>query len=95
MRYILFFLLFLFGTHINAQVKDYIKGKIVDDQKNPVPFTSIVISQNSKQITGTVADINGNYILSIPDTLKNFTLSFSFVGMERKDIFITRKTKKQ
>jgi hypothetical protein len=80
---------------LQAQNKDYIKGKVIDTNKDPVPFTNVVIKQNEKIISGTISDKNGNYMIEIPDSLKKFIVSFDFIGMEHKDIVVTRKTKKQ
>jgi hypothetical protein len=95
MRCVLFILFLLLSSFLQAQNKDYIKGKVIDSNKYPVPFTNVVVKQNDKIISGTTTDLNGNYMIEIPDTLKNFIVSFIYIGWKHKDIVVIRKTKKQ
>lgn len=55
-----------------------IKGKVVDDLGEPLPGVTVMIEGTS---TGTVTDINGNYIL---EANQGQTLVFSFLGFQRE-----------
>jgi hypothetical protein len=54
-------LLISFGSKAQSGA---LKGKVIDNKtKEPIPFASVVIEKDGKQITGTAADIDGNYII--------------------------------
>ncbi len=68
-----------------------IKGIVLDKATNePLPFVNIYIKPGNGQrpVYGTVSDIDGNYSLKIPDSLrtKPFTLVFTYVGFEKQEI---------
>ncbi len=66
----------------NQQVqKKEIWGKVTDKEGNTLPGVSVVIKGTT---TGVATDIDGNYILEIPDS--SCVLLFSFVGMIPKEI---------
>ncbi len=58
-----------------------ISGKVSDAQGEPIPGASIVVKGTT---VGTIADMDGNFSLSIPANAK--TLTVSFVGMLAKEI---------
>ncbi len=64
-----------------------IKGKVSDENGNPIPGVTVLIEGTT---TGTTTDIDGLYQIEVNDsTLK---LRFSFVGYERLSIPIKNKT---
>ena len=72
-----------------------IKGVVLDKQTNePLPFVNIYIKPENGQgpVYGTVSDIDGNYSLKIPDSLrtKSFTLVFMYVGFDKQEIQVNR-----
>ena len=72
------------------QVKEIrITGKVRDEQKQGLPGVTIQIKGTE---SGTATDMNGTYTLSIPSNIgKNFTLVYSFVGMQSQEIAYTGK----
>ncbi|MGN6397822.1 MAG: SusC/RagA family TonB-linked outer membrane protein [Mucilaginibacter sp.] len=72
---------------VNAQVA--IKGKVVDENGDPMPGVSVSITGTT---IGTVTDVSGNYSLSIPDDYTSKTLTFSFLGYAKQDVAIGNKT---
>lgn len=54
-----------------------VKGRIVNQQNEPVSGASIVIKGST---LGTVSDVNGDYTIHIPERNLNGVLVFSFVG---------------
>jgi outer membrane receptor protein involved in Fe transport len=81
---ILFLAFSSFGV---AQNTGSIAGKLIDKDYNdePLPFANIIIKGTS---TGTTSDIDGLYNIEELAT-GEYTLVFSFVGYETKEILIT------
>ncbi len=63
--------------------KETITGKVTDENGKPLPGVSVVVKGTTHGIT---TDIDGNYVLEIPNDAK--ILSFSFVGMKNQEIEI-------
>lgn len=59
-----------------------VTGKVVDTKKQPIPGVTVQIKGIS---LGTVTDVDGKYRLTIPN-LEEFSLLFSFIGMESQEI---------
>lgn len=82
------------NTNINADgdtLPQVIKGIVLDKETNePLPFVNIYIKpeDGGRPVYGTVTDFDGKYSLKVPDSLrtKPFTLIFSYVGFERKEV---------
>ena len=60
------------------------KGTVTDEEGMPLPGVTVLVKGTYK---GTVTDINGNYMLSMPVGAK--FLTFSFIGMHTQDIELT------
>jgi hypothetical protein len=53
----------------------YIEGTITDStNKDSLPFTAVLLTQNGVQVASSYTDINGYYKLLIPDSVKGITL---------------------
>lgn len=85
-RTILVSLAFLlnFGS-LYAQQSIVVEGKVTDEQQNPVVGATVVVK--GKTSIGTVADINGEFILEVPTN--NATLLVSFIGMVTKQVEVS------
>lgn len=82
-----FAIIFCFvGIIANAQL--IIKGKIVDEFNNPLPFVNVFIQGTTY---GTTTDDNGRFAFS--SKKKRGILEVSFVGFQTKTIKINPKTK--
>ncbi|XMO85603.1 carboxypeptidase-like regulatory domain-containing protein [Algibacter sp. AS12] len=83
-------LLFFSSTGIIAQNPDTfeeLNGKIVDaDSNTPLTFTDIVITNSN---ISTVTNNDGEFLLKIPTTLLDGTLSISHLGYEKVDLKIS------
>lgn len=67
------------------EIKTWIlKGKVVDNKKNPLPGVSVCIKGTT---FGVATDAQGEYKLEIPAT-KGTILTYSFVGMKVKEVTI-------
>ena len=58
------------------------KGKVVDEKKEPLPGVTILVKGTS---VGAVTDANGQFAMRVPETA-NLALVFSFIGMEPKEV---------
>jgi hypothetical protein len=76
----LFSLLFvLFSAQLFAQK---VAGKVVDENKEPMPGVNVVVKGTTN---GIITDTNGNYVIQ-PGNIKKDVLVFSFIGYEAKEI---------
>lgn len=80
-------ILVLFCTTFSAAHAGYVKGKIIDENGDPLPFASIYVSNTSY---GVASDMNGNYFLELKNG--NYSVTYSFVGYltETRDVTIGR-----
>lgn len=72
---IFLFLLILMAGQAFGQQR--VTGVVLDELGMPVIGANVVVENT---MIGTVTDIEGGYILSIPDTVNNPTLIYSFIG---------------
>ena len=59
-----------------AQIKT-VKGKVVDKNNEPIIGATVTVHGNAKQ--GTVTDLDGNFVLSVPDGKK---IKITYIGYE-------------
>lgn len=85
-RVFCFFTCFLFTSNISAQIQ----GTILDKDKKPIEFVTIVLKKaiDSSFITYTRSNSNGFYSLK-PKTKGSFYLSFSSLGYAKQEHLIT------
>ena len=63
-----------------------ISGKVTDNRGEPMPGVSVLVKGTT---TGTITDIDGNYVLAgVPP---NASLLFSFVGMKTQEVMVNGK----
>lgn len=56
-----------------------VKGVVSDANGDPIPGVAVV-AKSSSQTIGQVTDVNGNYSISVPASVK--ALTFSILGYE-------------
>ena len=80
-----------FGN-VYAQKPAIIKGKIIDSStKEIMEFVNVVeIDKNGRFLSGTVSDLNGNFIIKVSND--NNPLQVSFIGYIKKTIEIKGRT---
>jgi len=74
------------STSSSSDSSRYISGRILDYRDNAaISFVTISVKGVDHQVT---SDINGNFIIAIPDTFltKEITLLFTIVGYTKKEI---------
>ncbi|WP_299710278.1 DUF5686 family protein [uncultured Tenacibaculum sp.] len=76
----------LFGMVANAQL--IVKGKVVDEFDNPMPFVNVYIQGTTN---GTTTDDDGRFAFQMKK--RRGVLEVSFVGFQTQTITITPKTK--
>lgn len=64
-----------------ASAEKTISGLVSDEKREPLPGVSVVVKGTQ---TGTITDINGKYILNVPD--KVGLLVFSYVGYLHQEV---------
>jgi hypothetical protein len=79
MKKIALFLLFIIFTQVSMAQKAFVKGKIVDDQNQPLPGANVSISETNQ---GTFSSLNGEFYLSGIEA-GNYTLEISYIGFNK------------
>ncbi len=78
-KFLDFILFFLVTGPLFAQVK--LSGQVKDESGAPLPGVSVVIKGTT---TGVITDVDGRYLLNVPN--QSGTLQFSFVGMGNEEV---------
>ena len=63
-----------------------VKGHVKDDTGEPVIGASVL---ESKTVNGTITDIDGNFVLTVPS---NSVLTISFIGYATQEVTVNGKT---
>jgi TonB family protein len=58
-----------------------VKGKVVDDQNQPLQGVSVVVKGTT---VGALTDVDGNFVMALPDSDKKAVLEASFIGFDNK-----------
>lgn len=58
-------------------------GKVTDKDKNPLPGVTVMVKEGNVTL-GATTSVDGVYRFAVPVVLKDFSITFSFVGMETK-----------
>lgn len=85
---IFFLLLFFCSVSLMAQNVVVVKGKVLDANDEPLIGAAIVLKGNTN--VGTVADLDGNFTLEVPD--RNSVLTVSYLGMTPQDVKVNGRT---
>jgi len=62
-----------------------IKGKLIDEHKNPIPYANIVIKNTA---IGVISNLEGDFTINIPDEYQERVLVVSSMGFKPKEILI-------
>ncbi|MBC7641736.1 MAG: carboxypeptidase-like regulatory domain-containing protein, partial [Flavobacterium sp.] len=85
--------LLIFFLAINVSLFSQMKGKVIDDKNQPIPFVNIQIENEN---IGTTSEENGTFIIHELD--KNKNLVFSAIGYQKQiakatnDLIVTLQT---
>lgn len=84
----LFLLIICCFTAIFSYSQTSVTGKILDDKKNVIPFSNVLLKNSENSIVAyTFSDEDGSYEIKI-NNHGNFNLVISAMGFERKTILI-------
>ncbi len=61
-----------------------VAGKVIDEAGDPIPGVNVVVKGTT---VGTTTDIEGNYMLTLPNGATSLT--FSFIGLKSRELPIT------
>lgn len=97
LRLLSFFILLYVGVLLPSQGKSAatpfpfvdkeVSGKVTDSSGAPLPGVTVFVKDNRS--IGTTTDLNGRYILEVPD---NATIVFSMIGFDDRDVLVTGKS---
>lgn len=73
----------LFSILISVNAQNVITGLVKDYTGLPLPGVSIIVKSNNSK--GTITDINGNFIIEVP---QSGILIFSYIGFTTKEVNI-------
>ncbi|MCU4156289.1 SusC/RagA family TonB-linked outer membrane protein [Carboxylicivirga sp. A043] len=76
------------GIQVFAQTT--IVGSVTDEDDEPIVGANVFVKGNPG--VGTIADIDGNYTLVIPEGATAQSLVFSFIGMQTNEVEIGQRT---
>ncbi len=75
---------FILGYSFNTWAQNLdLSGTVLDDQGDSMPGVSVAVKGTTN---GTITDIDGNFVLSVPSDVK--TLVFSFIGYETQEVAV-------
>lgn len=80
-------MLFAFSSVLYAQEGIIVRGTVIDDTEEPLIGASIKVK--GKTGVGTVADMDGNFQLTVPS--EQSVLVFSYVGMSSKEVKVGKQ----
>ncbi|MDB5286793.1 MAG: TonB-dependent receptor [Mucilaginibacter sp.] len=75
------------GSTLDAAKAVKVQGRVLDDANLPLPGVSVKFKGTN---IGTVTDVNGNFVLNLPDA--DGILVFSFIGFNSKEVPLNGQT---
>lgn len=90
-KHFVFALLFISNSLYAEEIKWQVKGKVIEHQTNEtIPYASIAIyhSKDSSVVTGTITDMDGNFIIK-KLAIGTYYLEVSFMGYKTHKIDLT------
>jgi hypothetical protein len=72
-----------FTFHASVNSSGNVRGTILDDMNMPLPGATIVVRGT---MIGTVSDVNGNFMLDVPED--HTTIVISFIGYKTNEIVV-------
>ncbi len=79
------------GDAQQEQRGETVKGRVVDENNEPLPGVSIKCGNNH---TGAFTDINGDFVFVLPQNHGGY-ITFSYIGMQTQRVKLTAKNAKE
>jgi len=89
MRFLFITIVFVFSFTASLYSQIELKATVKNENGKVLPYASIMVKDYAN---GTTSDIDGRFVLVLPDSLFNDTLIFSYVGYVRKSICVNDLT---
>ena len=83
--FILITFLTIIATNAFAQ---NLSGKITSHTNNPLEFVTISINKDSLLLNSTISNSNGIYVITVPNNIEYYTISFTLIGYKKFDTTI-------
>lgn len=74
-------LFFIFNMNVFAQNNvSSIKGKVIDENEEPIPYASVAVYNSEKLVTGAITNDKGVFTLNVEQSENEICLAIEFVG---------------
>ncbi len=87
-------MLFCFGATLALAQNKTMTGTVIEEGINEPIYGAnvVVVNQQNRTLTGTITDLDGNYVLNVPDG-KNLRIQISFIGLKTQTFNYTGQSK--
>ena len=80
-------LFFIFNMNVFAQNNvSSIKGKVIDENEEPIPYASVAVYNSEKLVTGAITNDKGVFTLNVEQSENEIRLAIEFVGYIKEEI---------
>lgn len=80
-------LFFIFNMNVFAQNNvSSIKGKVIDENEEPIPYASVAVYNSEKLVTGAITNDKGVFTLNVEQSENEICLAIEFVGYIKEEI---------
>ena len=94
-HYFILCFFFIFNLNVFAQNNvSSIKGKVIDENEEPIPYASVAVYNSEKLVTGAITNDKGVFTLNVEQSENEIRLAIEFVGYIKEEIkLISDKSK--
>ena len=86
-HYFILCFFFIFNLNVFAQNNvSSIKGKVIDENEEPIPYASVAVYNSEKLVTGAITNDKGVFTLNVEQSENEIRLTIEFVGYIKEEI---------
>ena len=86
-HYFILCFFFIFNLNVFAQNNvSSIKGKVIDENEEPIPYASVAVYNSEKLVTGAITNDKGVFTLNVEQSENEIRLAIEFVGYIKEEI---------
>ena len=86
-QFLILCLLFIFNLNVFAQNNvSSIKGKVIGENEEPIPYASVAVYDSEKLVTGAITNDKGIFTLKVEQSENEILLAIEFVGYIKEEI---------
>ena len=86
-HYFILCFFFIFNMNVFAQNNvSSIKGKVIDENEEPIPYASVAVYNSEKLVTGAITNDKGVFTLNVEQSENEIRLAIEFVGYIKEEI---------